>query len=129
MFEITIPAIAVSIVLLMVRLILVTTFSAEAWFKLKDIKKFAKDDGLPVAVALFVAIAEAAAAVSMLTGVLAQWAGIGIVLLMLITIGLHVFKWHSPYWAKEKGWEYDLLMLVLAAVIVVCGAGALVIIA
>lgn len=124
MFDITLPAIASSLVLLLVRLVLTVTFTYEAQFKLRDIRGFAKNDGLPVAVALFVAIAEACAALSMLSGVLAQWAGLGLILLMIATICLHIFKWHSPYWANKKGWEYDLLMLTLAAVVLVFGAGA-----
>ena len=59
----------------------------------------------------------------MLSGVLAQWAGVGLVLLMLSTISLHLFKWHSPYWAAKRGWEYDLIMLTLASVIAVFGPG------
>ncbi|MDN5819216.1 MAG: DoxX family membrane protein [bacterium] len=112
-----------AVVLLAIRLVLTITFLYEARFKFKDIKKFAKNDGLPVPVAVFVAVAELAAALSMFSGVLAVWAGLGIALLMIITICLHIFKWHSPYWANKKGWEYDLLMLILAATIVVFGAG------
>lgn len=124
MFDITLPAIVTSIVLLLVRIILTVTFVAEARFKLKDIRTFAKNDGIPLPVAYFVAFAEACAALGMLTGVLAQWAGLGIVVLMIATICLQIFKWHSPYWANKKGWEYDLLMLTLGAVILVFGAGA-----
>ncbi len=119
----TVPVIIQSVVLLLVRVLLAVTFFAEARFKLKDIHTFAKNDGLPVPVAYIVAFAELAAAVSMLSGVLAQWAGVGLVLLMLATTGLHIFKWHSPYWANKRGWEYDVLMLALAAVVTVFGAG------
>lgn len=114
-------------VLLLVRVLLVVTFAAEARHKFKDIKAFAKADGLPVPLAMFVAVAELAAAISMASGVLAQWAGVGLVLLMLCTISLHVFKWHSPYSANKKGWEYDAMLLVFAAVIAVFGPGQFVI--
>ena len=114
-----------SIVLLIVRLMLAFIFFVEARHKFKDIKKFAKNDGLPVPLAVFVAGAELAAAISMLTGVLAVWAGIGLIALMIGTICFHVFKWHSPYWANKGGWEYDLLILILAAVIAVFGAGSI----
>lgn len=124
MFDITLPAIATSIVLLLVRVVLVITFVSETRYKLQDIRKFAKNDGIPLPVAYFIAIAEFCAALGMLTGVLAQWAGLGIMILMIATIGLHIFKWHSPYWASKRGWEYDLLMLVLAAIILVFGPGA-----
>ena len=117
------PIIIQSVVLLLVRILLAITFFAEARHKFKDIKAFAKQDGLPVPAAIFVAAAELCAAVGMLSGVLAQWAGVGLVLLMLGTICLHIFKWHSPYWANKRGWEYDVLMLALAAVVTVFGAG------
>lgn len=123
MLTFTLPVIFTSCVLALVRLVLAVTFFSEARYKFSDIKGFAKNDGVPIPVAGFIATAEACAVLSMLTGVLAQWAGLGIMLLMLATICLHLFKWHSPYWANKRGWEYDLLMFVLAAVIVVFGTG------
>lgn len=111
------------LVLMLVRIILAITFFSEAHFKFKDIKAFSKNDGLPLPAASFIAIAELCAALGMLTGVLAQWAGVGLVLLMTGTICLHILKWHSPYWANKRGWEYDLIMLTLAAVIVAYGPG------
>ena len=125
MITFTTPLIIQSIVLLLVRLLLAITFFAESRIKFKDLKAFSKNDGVPVPVAFFIASAEFAAAVAMLSGVLAQWAGLGLILLMCGTITLHLFKWHSPYWANKRGWEYDLLMLAFAAVIVAFGAGQL----
>jgi putative oxidoreductase len=45
-------------------------------------------------------------------------------LLMLSTISLHILKWHSPYPASKGGWEYDLMLLTLASVLLVYGAGS-----
>ena len=118
-----VPTVAVSLVLLLVRVILSVTFFNECYVKFKDLKGFAKRDDVPLQVAGFVATAELCAALGMLSGVLAQWAGVGLVLLMLSTISLHLFKWHSPYWAAKRGWEYDLIMLTLASVIAVFGPG------
>ena len=126
MFSFTVPIIVTSLVLLLVRIVLAITFFAETRVKFKDIKTFSKNDGVPVPGAYAIATAELCAALGMLTGVLAQWAGVGLVLLMFGTICLHLFKWHSPYWANKHGWEYDLLMLTLAAVIAAFGPGALV---
>ncbi len=123
MMTFTVPIVVQSVVLLLVRIVLAITFFSEAKIKLKDIKSFSKNDGVPIPAAYLIAIAELAAALGMVSGVLAQWAGVGLVLLMCGTICLHIFKWHSPYWANKHGWEYDLLMLVLAAVIAVFGAG------
>ncbi len=123
MLTFSVPAIVIGVVLLAVRMILAVTFFAEAGVKFRNIKRFSKRDGVPIPVAYFIATAELCAALGMLSGVLAQWAGVGLVLLMCATISLHIFKWHSPYWANKSGWEYDLIMLVLAAVIVTFGAG------
>ena len=125
MFHFPVPDFFQNIVLLIVRIILAITFFYEARFKFRDIKGFAKNDGVPLPVAYLVATAELLAAISMLTGFLAQWAGVGLVVLMLCTIGMQIFRWHSPYWANKKGWEYDLIMLVLSAVIVVFGPGVI----
>jgi putative oxidoreductase len=118
-----VPTVAVSVVLLLVRVILSVTFFNECYVKFKDLKGFAKRDGVPLPAAGFVATAELCAALGMISGVLSQWAGVGLVLLMLSTISLHLFKWHSPYWAAKRGWEYDLIMLTLASVIAVFGPG------
>ncbi|WP_210602674.1 DoxX family protein [Brevibacterium oceani] len=119
----TVPTIVAGVLLLLVRALLAVAFVREFIVKAKDIPRFAKADGLNVQTAWFVAIAELAAAVSFATGVLAQWAGIGVIILMLITTCLHVFKWHSTYWASAGGPEYDLLLLMLAAVVTVFGTG------
>lgn len=124
MWEIVLPEYVADLVLLLVRVVLVVVFAVSAKKKFANIEKFAKDHDMPVVAAYFVVIAEAAAALAMLTGVLSQWAGVGLVLLMLGTMYLHIVKWKSPYWASKGGWEYDLLMLTLAAVIVVFGPGA-----
>lgn len=118
-----VPSIVAGIVLLLVRAVLTVAFVREFLVKAKDIPRFARADDLTVPAAWFVAIAELAAAVSFATGVLAQWAGIGVIVLMLITTCLHVFKWHSTYWASTGGPEYDLLLMMLAAVVTAFGTG------
>lgn len=123
MFEV--PDVFITIVLALVRVVLVVAFVREAMLKLKDVPAFAKNDGIPVGLAWFVSLAELAAALSFATGFLAQWAGVGVMLLMLITTGMHVFKWHSTYWAQKGGPEYDVLLFTLAAVVTVFGPGAI----
>ena len=115
--------IMMSSVLLLVRVVLVVVFVVSARKKLRDVPAFAKKNGIVLPLVWVVVLGEAAAALGMATGVLAQWAGVGVVLLMMSTIYMHVVKWKSPYWASKGGWEYDVLLLVLAAVIVVAGPG------
>lgn len=120
---ITLPAFVPDIVLLLVRLMLTATFIYEARLKFKDIPGFAKSHSAPIPAVYFAATAEFLAGISMFIGLLTFFSGIGIILLMLYTTYLCVFKWHTPYWAQKGGWEYDILMIVLALVIVAFGAG------
>lgn len=114
----------VDIVVLLVRVVIGVAFLTESYIKAKDIKKFAKSDGLPIPVARFVTLCEFMAAVSMISGVLSQFAAIGIMILMSLTMSMQIFKWHSPYRSAKAGWEYDLTLFTLASVILVFGAGA-----
>lgn len=119
----SVPADLSDFLLLAVRVIVAITFIASARSKFKDIKKFAKGHDLSVPVATFLAVAELAGGLGVLSGVLGQWAATGLGLIMLATLGLHLFKWHSKYWAQEGGWEYDLTLLVLCLVLVTFGLG------
>jgi putative oxidoreductase len=118
MIHIDLPPLAITLTYLLVRAVLAVAFLLEFQIKAKNIRAFAKNDGLPVPVAVFVATAELAAALSFISGILTQLAALGVMLLMLCTMSLHIFKWHSPYKAGRGGWEYDLLLFTLAAVVV-----------
>jgi hypothetical protein len=85
-----VPPLFVAIVLLLVRAMLAIAFARESWVKFKDIRGFAKNDGVPVPAAWVVAVAELAAALSFASGILAQWAALGVIILMLITTAMHV---------------------------------------
>lgn len=123
MFEFSLPIIFNDIALALVRILLAVTFIYEAKVKFKDLKKFAKGHSVSLPMAGFVAVSELLAAIAMLLGFLAQWAGIGIILLMLGTLWMQLFKWKTTYWASKSGPEYDLIILVLALIIVVYGPG------
>src|SRR5699024_7668333 len=98
---ITVPPIIAGIVLLLVRIVLAIAFLHESLLKLKDVKTFARHDSVPLPLAWFVALAELGAALAFLSGILAQWAAIGVMLLMIPTTAMHLFKWKSTYWAQR----------------------------
>jgi putative oxidoreductase len=120
----TLPDTTQDIVLALIRLVVGVAFLISARNKFRDIPKFARNHDLPVFAGYFVASAELAGALGLFAGVLAIWAAAGLALLMVSTILLHVFKWRSSYWASDGGWEYDLMLFVLCAVIVLWGPGA-----
>jgi len=124
-FDTTSFSIVLSVLLLLIRAIVAVTFFASSTNKLRDIKTSAKRNGMPVPVMRVVALAEFAGALGMITGVLGRFAALGLMLLMLITISIHVFKWKTAYWAEKGGWEYDLMLFALSGVVALLGSGIL----
>jgi putative oxidoreductase len=122
----TIPSIATDLSLLLVRLVVGFSFLVAARNKSKNIHKFATSNGLPVPAALVVMTAEFMSGTALLLGIFPQIAALVIMLLMLGTMRLHIFKWKSPYWANKGGWEYDLILFTMASVIAIHGGGRLV---
>ncbi len=61
-------------------------------------------------------------------GVLTQLASAGLILLMLGAIQKKIFVWKTGFWGKHgtDGWHYDLMLVVMNAVIVVTNGGKLV---
>src|SRR5947209_134502 len=123
MVHITPPAHSKDVLLLLIRLIVGFAFVVAAYNKSRNIEKFAKKNQLPMPMAIIVMCAEFIAGAGLLLGAYIQPEAIIIMLLMLGTMHTHIFKWHSPYWASSGGWEYDLMLFTLAAVIFVFGAG------
>jgi len=109
--------------LLLMRLVVGFVFVVAARNKLKDIAAFAEHNGLPVPVARALTVAEAAGAIGLILGVLTQLSALVIALTMVGSMSFHIFKWKSPYWAASGGWEYDLMIFSMAAVILTTGGG------
>jgi putative oxidoreductase len=122
---IIVPALLISILLLLIRIIIAISFFVSALNKIKNPRSSAKQNRIPLPLLLFITIAEFAGALGILSGVLAQYAALGLMLLMLSTISIHIFVWKSKYWASKGGWEYDLMLLSLCGVIAVFGTGSI----
>jgi putative oxidoreductase len=120
-----IPPLVISILLLLIRVIVATSFFVSAVNKVKKPRASAKQNNLPLPLLLFVVMAEFAGALGIISGVLGQFAALGLMLLMLGTIFIHIFIWKSKYWASQGGWEYDLMLFSLCGVIAVFGTGSI----
>jgi putative oxidoreductase len=106
-----------------IRIALFLVFVYEGWTKLADLKKYSKDfpGGLPVTLAT--GLGEFLGSFAMLTGVLAQLAGWGLVLIMAGATVLAI-KWKAPFHTtKTAGWDFNLLLLVLSLTIALSGPG------
>ncbi len=110
--------------LLLLRLFVGLIFVNESRVKLKNVPKFAKSDSLPLPVAWGLTYAELAGGLGLIFGVLTQAAAAGLMLLMVGSMAFHIFKWHSPFWASKGGWEYDLMLFLMAMIIVFTGGGS-----
>ena len=119
------PPFLISLLLLLIRSIVGVSFFFSALNKAKNPRKSAKRNGIPLPLLLFVMCAEFADALGLVSGILGQFAALGLMLLMLATMTLHVFVWKSKYWASEGGWEYDLMLFSLCAVIAAFGVGSI----
>ncbi|HYA62015.1 MAG TPA: DoxX family protein, partial [Candidatus Sulfotelmatobacter sp.] len=85
--------------------------------------------GMPVALVFFVIFVEFFGGLSMLFGLLSRLAGLGITALMIGAIlTIHIHNGFFMNWIgrqKGEGFEFHLLAIALAVLILVHGAGAL----
>ena len=74
---------------------------------------------------IFLRAAEFAGSLGVISGILAQLAAIGLILLMLGAIQKKIFTWHTGFWGKSEtnGWSYDTLLVVMNLVIATTGGG------
>lgn len=108
---------------LLARFLMGSMFGVSAKGKLSDLRGFAQKNKIPYPLAFMIATGEGMACVSLITGILPRAASVGIMTLMSGTIYKHIFEWKSPFWAKDGGWEYDLIWFTLASTILSEGAG------
>jgi putative oxidoreductase len=112
------------ITLLLLRLMTAAVFAASGWGDIRDPKGRAGSIGMTPALTVFLGVAEVAGALGVAFGVLTQLAAIGLILLGLGAIQKKVFVWHTGFWGEKAfGWHYDLMLILMHAVIVCTGGG------
>jgi len=113
--------------LLLLRLMVGIVFFSSGYNHLKNPEARSKDIGMSKSFTIFLGAAEFAGALGVIAGVLAQFASIGLILVMLGSISKKIFVWNSGFWGKAgtNGWSYDLIMVVMNLVIVTTGGGNL----
>lgn len=111
--------------LLLMRLVVGFVFITAGGNKSQGIREFASKNGLPVTVAYALAATELLAGAAIALGLFTQLAALAIMGIMTGSMSFHIFRWKSPYWASEGGWEYDLMLFTMAFVILLSGGGAI----
>ena len=78
-------------------------------------------------ITILLGAAESSGGLGVVSGVLAQLAAIGLILIMLGAIQKKIFTWHTGFWGKlgTNGWSYDPMLVVMNLVIVATGGGSL----
>ena len=115
------------IALLLLRLMVGIVFITSGYKHLKDPATRSKDIGVSKSVTIFLGAAELAGGLGVISGVLAQLAAIGLILVMLGAIQKKIFTWHTGFWGKSgtNGWSYDTMLVAINLVIVTTGGGNL----
>jgi putative oxidoreductase len=112
--------------LLLLRLMLALVFGSSGFNHLRHPKERAASIGMSVPFTVFLGAAECAGAMGLATGVLAPWAAVGLILLMLGAIYKKVVEWKTGFWGEKSiGWHYELLLITMSLVIVTMGPGKL----
>jgi len=113
--------------LLLLRVMVGIVFITSGYKHLKDPEARSKDIGMSKSFTIFLGAAELAGGLGVISGVLAQLAAIGLILVMLGAIQKKIFVWHTGFWGKSgtNGWSYDTMLVVMNLVIVTTGGGNL----
>jgi putative oxidoreductase len=117
----------IDIALLLLRLMVGIVFITSGYKHLKDPAARSKDIGMSKSFTIFLGAAVLAGGLGVISGVLAQLAAIGLILVMLGAMQKKIFTWHTGFWGKSgtNGWNYDTMLVVMNLVIVTTGGGNL----
>jgi putative oxidoreductase len=78
---------------------------------------------------IFLGVGELASGLGVALGVLTQLAAIGLSLIMFGAIQKKIFSWHTGFWGeKSSGWHYDLMLVLMNAVILFTNGGSYVLV-
>jgi putative oxidoreductase len=110
--------------LLLLRLMVAAVFVTSGWTDIRDPKGRAESIGMTPVLTTFLGVAEVAGGLGVAFGVLTQLAAIGLILIMLGAIQRKIAVWHTGFWGeKASGWHYDLMLLLMNAVIACTDGG------
>jgi putative oxidoreductase len=115
------------VALLLLRVMVGVVFITSGYKHLKDPQARSKDIEMSKSFTIILGAAELAGGLGVISGVFAQLAGIGLILVMLGAMQKKIFAWHTGFWGKSgtNGWSYETMLIVMNLVIVTTGGGSL----
>src|SRR4029077_3319973 len=101
--------------LLLLRVMVGIVFITSGYKHLKDPEARSKDIGLSKSFTVFLGAAESAGGLGVISGVFAQLAAMGLILVMLGAMQKKIFTWHTGFWGKTgtNGWSYETMLVVM----------------
>lgn len=110
--------------ILLLRLMVGLIFISSGCKHLKDPAGRSKSIGMSKGFTVFLGAAEIAGSLGVIFGVLPQLAALGLILIMLGVVQKKVFEWHTGFGGKDgRGWDYELMIIVMCIVIIVTDGG------
>ena len=111
--------------LLLLRLMVGLVFVTSGYSHLKDPQARARSIEMSKGFTIFLGVGELAGGLGVAFGVLTQLAAIGLILIMFGAIQKKIFSWHTGFWGeKASGWHYDLMLVLMNAVILFTNGGS-----
>ncbi len=105
---------------------LAVEFLPSGVFSVRDPVGRAQQNGVSTPFMVFIGVAEIAASLGLLAGVLARQAALGLVMIMAGAIYKKAFVWHTGFWgAHNDGWHYELMLVAMCLAIALGGPGRL----
>src|SRR6266849_3113468 len=116
-----------NVALLLLRVMVGMVFLTSGYKHLKDPEARSKDIGMSKSFTVFLGAAESAGGLGVISGIFAQLAAMGLILVMLGAIQKKIFTWHTGFWGKSgtNGWSYDTMLVIMNLVIVTTSGGNL----
>lgn len=110
--------------LLILRLALGAVFIVHGWPKIQKAKTMASGMGVSAAFVTVLGLVEVLAALGVILDVFIQLAALILAVVMLGALKMKILDWKMSFMAHDKtGWEFDLMLLAAAIVILVTGGG------
>jgi putative oxidoreductase len=113
------------VALLLLRIMVGIVFLTSGFRHARDPEARGNDIGMSKGFTMFLGLAEVAAGLGVISGLFAQLAAIGLILIMLGAIQKKIFVWHTGFWgsAGTNGWSYETMLVVMNLIIVTTGGG------
>lgn len=111
---------------LVLRLAVAAIFIYHSLPKLKNYQGMSKAIGMPAGMILALGMVELVSSLGMVFGVYVRFAALILAIVMIGAIYLKTAKWGVPFAAMDKtGWEFDLILLAAAVVLLANGGGSI----